>query len=72
MYGKCMVYHGLPVSKSQSILPWFHCFKTPSLLAVMEDIITPLIDFFLVRKKSKYIIQLVSKFHGCIIYMKLM
>ena len=29
VYGKCMVYHGLPVSKSQSILPWFPCFKTP-------------------------------------------
>ena len=27
-YGKCMVYHGLPVSKHHGILPWCPCFET--------------------------------------------
>ena len=34
VYGKCIVYHGLPVSKHHDILPWFLCFKTPWITMV--------------------------------------
>ena len=34
VYGKCMVYYGLPVSKHHAILSCFPCFKTPWITMV--------------------------------------
>ena len=36
VYGKCMVYYGLPVSKHHGILPWFPCFKTPRYFTMVS------------------------------------